>query len=719
MRKTSLIVAMTAGLAGAVGLSGSAMAQPGQAAPQPRARLQVDPTSPAEPGSPTPPGGTAPATPAPATPAPANPEPAAAEPAPLAPAPEESPAEAPPAASAPGPLESTLFPNPSLDSDSLKRQGEERPDARRQGASVTLEDIFAEDWWSHARPIFEFHGYFRTRAHLFYNFALGRRDAPGNSLYAQPPDNQYQSVVNNMPGATVGPTLCNADESDGPADANNLRPCQNKTQAGANLRFRLNPELHVSDNVRVLSQIDILDNVVMGSTPEGYGLTPASERLGYEVSRRSGYLPNGYLDTTQTSPTSGVNSLQDSISVKRAWAEYTTPLGEARFGRMPNHWGLGMLFNSGDGYDDDAQSTVDRLMIASGIKLIDLTIAGMWDFPHEGPLTGSPIAGSEQYDSAELDDVSQYGLMILRSKSPELTKLELARGNLVFNTGLYVNYRDQVLANDQIGNSGANVPGAGSALTYARRGMSMWVPDLWLQLLYKKLRVEAEVAAVLGSVESTAIRSNETDFATGNDTADRKLRQYGFAFELQQKLVEDRLRLNFKTGWASGDPDAFDPDSAGNLIPGSAEQQVNDDTISTFRFHPSYRVDAILNRYILQRIQGTYYFNPSLEYDFSRQPNGQRIGGGISAVWTRASEFVQTPGHSEDLGLELGGSLYFQSKDGAINDDPTRMGGFFGQLQYSVLFPLDGIGYQAVPRQTLGLDTSAAQMLRLYLGVFF
>jgi uncharacterized protein (TIGR04551 family) len=188
-----------------------------------------------------------------------------------------------------------------------------------------------------------------------------------------------------------------------------LRACKNKTQAGANLRFRLNPELHISDNLRIKTQIDILDNVVFGSTPEGYEFNPASDG-GYQVLPRSGYLPNGYLDGTQSPPRSGVNSLQDSVSVKRAWAEFTTPLGEARFGRMPNHWGLGMVFNGGDGYDDDAQSTVDRIMFASGIKLIDLVIAGMWDFPHEGPTTGVPIAGSEQYDRAELDDVSQYGL---------------------------------------------------------------------------------------------------------------------------------------------------------------------------------------------------------------------------------------------------------------------------------------------------------------------
>ncbi|HEU4582261.1 MAG TPA: TIGR04551 family protein [Polyangiaceae bacterium] len=704
MRKTSLIVALAAGLARAVGTPGLASAQQPGAAP-------AEPPAPEAAPTPPPPSDAAPDDRAPEEPA--------AEP-PAASAPLDS-AEAPRSLG-----ERSLFPNPSLDSENLKRQGEERPDARHQGGTVTLEGIFAEDWWSHARPIFEFHGYFRTRSTLFYNFALGRRDPPSTALYPQPTDNQYTTVVGNMPGSVVGPILCREDETDAaPTSAGTpLRPCRNKTQAGANLRFRLNPELHISDNLRVMTQIDILDNVVLGSNPEGYALSPSSTG-GYAVLPRSGYLPNGYLDTTQAPPRSGVNSLQDTISVKRAWAEFTTPLGEARFGRMPNNWGLGMLYNAGDGYDDDAQSTVDRIMFATGIKLIDLVIAGMWDFPNEGPTTGLPYAGGEQYDRGGMDDVNQYGLMILRRKSPELTKLELSRGNLVFNTGLYVNYRTQTLANDQpgSGNVGANVPGADPATLsnqgYARRGLNMWVPDLWLQLLYKKLRVEAEVASVLGSVESTQVTPNGDNFVGGGGQDKRKLNQWGFAFELQQKLVEDRLRLNFKTGWASGDPDAFDPDAAGNLIPGPNEDQVNDNTISTFRFHPTYRVDNILNRYILQRVQGTYYFNPSLEYDFSRQPNGQRIGGGIYATWTRASQFVQTPGHADDLGLELGGSLYFQSKDGAINDDPARVGGFFGQLQYSVLFPLDGLGYQAVPRQGLGLDTSAAQMLRLYLGVMF
>ena len=622
------------------------------------------------------------------------------------------------------PADTTLFPSPALDARRLEEQGDARPDPRRADGNVSAGDIFAEEWWSHARPIFEFHGYFRTRAELFHNFALGRQDDPNRAIYPQPSDNQYQSVAGTMAGTTFGPELCRPDETDagGTSNPSGLRPCRNNTQAGANLRFRLNPELHISDNLRVNSQVDILDNLVLGSTPEGYAIQPSGEG-GFDTLARSGYVVNGYLDNTQVAPETSRNGVLDSVRVKRAWAEYTTPVGELRFGRMPNHWGLGMVANAGDGYDDDHQSTVDRIMFASGIKPLDLVLVGQWDFPNEGAFASPPLAGSQPYDRAQLDDVSQWGLIVMRRKSEELTKLELSRGKLVWNTGLYLTLRRQLLANDQAGQPGDNVPGADPAtLTnegFARRDLTMWLPDLWLQLLYKKFRFEIEAAAVIGSVESTTVTANNSgDFLAGQ-TSERKLRQYGFALELEQKLVEDRLRLRFKSGWASGDPDAFDPNSVGNLVPGPNERQINDDTISTFRFHPAYRVDLILNRNILQRIQGTYYFAPSLEYDFSRQANGQRIGGGLGVVWTRASEFVQTPGHDTDLGLELNGALYFQSKDGGLNDEPSAMGGFFGQLQYGILFPLSGMGYQAITRNELNVDTATAQVLRLYLGVLF
>ena len=94
------------------------------------------------------------------------------------------------------------------------------------------------------------------------------------------------------------------------------------------------------------------------------------------------------------------------------------------------------------------------------------------------------------------------------------------------------------------------------------------------------------------------------------------------------------------------------------------------------------------------------------------------------AIWTRASEFVQTPGHDADLGLELNASLYFQARDGILNDTPEQMGGFFASIQYGVLFPLNGMGYQ--PAEVVELaqagikgEVTTAMVLRSYLGILF
>jgi hypothetical protein len=88
---------------------------------------------------------------------------------------------------------------------------------------------------------------------------------------------------------------------------------------------------------------------------------------------------------------------------------------------------------------------------------------------------------------------------------------------------------------------------------------------------------------------------------------------------------------------------------------------------------------------------------------------------------------VQTPGHASDLGVELNFQLYYQSKDGALNDDPDKMGGFFTALQYGVLFPLAGFNLlpgelqdaKAAAGVGATFDTQTAQTLRWYLGILF
>ncbi len=238
---------------------------------------------------------------------------------------------------------------------------------------------------------------------------------------------------------------------------------------------------------------------------------------------------------------------------------------------------------------------------------------------------------------------------------------------------------------------------------------------MWFQLLYRGFRFETEVATVQGSIENVGTQAGETEL-------DYKFRSWGFARGVEQLLVENKLQLGFKFGWASGDSDVE------SLSPGSGFQSQNGDhTVSTFRFHPSYGLDLILYRNLLTRVQGTYYFRPSVKYDFLRDPNGQKIGGGIAAIWSRASEFMQTPGHDRDLGVEVNGQLYFQSKDGSLNDEPGRMGGFFAKLEYAVLFPMGGLGYTRGEAAALtgatgnseAADTNLGQAHRLFLGITF
>jgi uncharacterized protein (TIGR04551 family) len=646
------------------------------------------------------------------------------------PPPAAPPPSTPPAAPA-GVTPMPLWPEPAADATALERQGAERPKAKPLEGGPD-DRVYAEDWWAHARPVFEVHGYFRLRTQLFHRFSLGRLDTPDRMMWPRPPDDTYEDVDGIERNS--GGRLCTPEEAELGTNDNATAaalPCDKATQGGANIRFRVSPELHISDNLRILSQIDLLDNLVLGSTPGGTSAEPSTDG-GYEVAPRGGYAYLGFQEDTQVPPATGRNAIRDSIAVKRAWAEYASPVGELRFGRMPFHWGLGMMFNAGDGPDDDYQSTVDRIQAVTGIKPLDLYFSAAWDFPNEG-ISSDAVAlpNPEPYDLSQLDDVDQYVFAIARKKSPELERLSLSRSEVVLNGGVQLVYRSQTIADDRYGPGFAG-PCSGSVtigcslsdnsmdvFQYARRDAVAWIPDVWGELRYERFRFAFEAVTIQGSIANVSERERPT-----RDSDEYKIRAWGVATELEQKLVEDKLLLGFKFGWATGDSDED------SLVPfgDPALAQHGDHTFETFRFHPSYRIDLILNRNVLTRVQGSYYFRPNVDYDFIREPNGQRIGGGIAAIWTRASRFIQSPGHDHDLGIELNGRIYYQAKDGALNDLPGFLGGFYTEIDYGVLFPMAGMGYP--PRTEANIisrnngdpeaaDTNIAQTLRWYIGVMY
>lgn len=606
--------------------------------------------------------------------------------------------------------------DPSSDQAKLLEQGQNRPTGDGTVGSRPSE-VYSEDWWAHTRPIVEVHGYFRTRAELYHNFSLGRPGdaitSPGQHLWAQPLDNTYT----NAQGKVIQVYNCGSDGKSA---------CSDKTQATANLRLRLNPEIHVSDNLRIMSQVDMLDNLVLGSTPNAYATIPSgSSASGYRSAGYNGYAPLGVFTTTQGPPTAGVNGYKNSIDVQRAWAEYLTPFGQVRFGRMPFHWGLGMVYNEGNGIDHDYQTNVDRIMFTSGIKSMDLYFGGAWGFVSTGPTTSSPydIYGGQPYNTANLSNVGEWSVFVAHRTNPELQRLKLSRNDVVFNGGLYAAYRRQDIdvtsgetpyTADTSGNQ-ASSPNNG----FEHRGAGIFTPDLWVQVLWNKLRLEAEAASVWGNIDNSPARNSTTDPA--------KIRAWGLATQAEFRAVEDKLRVQFGAGWASGDAnvEGLAPGTGAN---GGLQPRLGEGAISSFQFHPSYQIDYIFFRKILTTVQNAYYFRPSVEYDFIRNPNGQKLGGSAAVIWSRASEFVQTPGNKRDLGIELDLQVYYQSKDGILNDDPNKMGGFYTALQYGVFFPLGGLDY--LPTETSGQngtttnaqinwELSTAQTVRLILGVMF
>jgi uncharacterized protein (TIGR04551 family) len=681
--------------------------------------------------------------------------------------------------------------------------------AKKEEPASLFSGIFADDWFDLASPGFELHGYLRTRAQLMHNFSLGRKDAPGFDstvddgyppLWPQPPDNSY-----------VDTNTDNDPETDNSANehvvqlcGNGLNePCQNDLQAGANLRLRLEPTIFVGDNLRVYSQIDMLDNIVLGSTPQGYANSPSADG-GYSVAARGGYSPLGGFATTTWSPTSGVTTIGDAVLVKRVWGEYRSPVGTILFGRMPHHWGLGMVRNAGSDVDADWGDNVDRIQFRTGLPSWNLYVSAAWDFANEGPTSSvlhsdqgqtTDIApngrvddcmtediehledeiegqrtcghdgalhplpfgaglyeqGGQPYDVARLDDLDQWVFTLEYLPEEQVARHDLALGFPVVRAGAYFMYQSQDISVEATDDNGASLGNKSSDINdgYVRRNYEAVLGDLWMQLRYRKVRIEVEAALIYGTLENTLDSESDSDNLRDSQNDGWTLRQFGITTQTEYRALADRLRLGFGFGFASGDGDVAGLQPSASAQSGSRvdRQLTLDRTYSTFRFNPNYKVDLILFRSLLTRIQGSYYFRPSVEYDFfqdgciadkDRGPcpgeatidpleagGGQRAGAGLTFIWSRASEPIQAPGHEPDLGAEINFKIYYQLSPGPVRAGVEEMGGFYTSLEYGVLFPLPGLDY--LPGQVSAysvatgevLEISPAQTARWFLGIMF
>ncbi len=547
--------------------------------------------------------------------------------------------------------------------------------------------------WTAPQPVLTLHGYFRVRTEMWDTFWLGRQPIPPERT--DPPFDRFLPI--DRAGGGVPPGGCGDEGSpDSTAD------CDTEALAFANMRLRLEPTIALSDDVRVHMMFDVFDNLVLGSTPDGLVTTPSAADPVFARVERTPRVPLDSFSSSANPPQRWRNSLQDSIVARRAWAEVTNRgLGQLRFGRMGSHWGLGLLANAGEGIDADFQSDVDRIM---GItKLAGFHLVAAWDFVSEGFVNYNLLdPAALAFDAAQEDDVDQYVFAVARKMNPEEQQERLQRGDFVLNGGAYFVYRDQLLTAAGIPDWYGSAPGAERLV---RRNAEAFIPDVWVQFLYGSLRIEAEAVLIAGSIENI----DNTTFTEGN----YDILQFGAALEAEYRLLDDKLGVYLYGGFATGDEDTEGLSVTSGLQP----QLGGDDTISTFRFHPNYRVDLILWRNIMTQVAGAYYFKPGISYDFIRNAFGQLFGLRADVIWSRATAPVQTWGNDPDLGVEINARLYYRSEDG-----PELLDGFYGSLEYGILFPMGGLGYLEedgrgqFPDGT-NPDLENAQTLRLILGV--
>jgi uncharacterized protein (TIGR04551 family) len=484
--------------------------------------------------------------------------------------------------------------------------------------------------------LFELDGYLRFRTDWFKNFHLGFDDDPtlGGAPFREP----------------LG---CNTSSGD---------PCS-ETLKSANMRLRLEPIINIDERSSVHFQVDVLDNLVLGSTPDGWfgDGTPAPTNI-----------PLSAFSGGQVAPEAGRNSDIDSIRVKRAWAEVMTPLGLLKFGRQPSHWGMGILANSGAAdpftgtydLDSDYGDTADRLMFGTMIPGTHYRFAVGTDWASTKPTAAQSDLFLNRYDGQpwdleDHDDVSQWLLVLARIDSPEKFKDILDQGDLALNYGTYFVYRTQGW--DYTGNQVGQTP---DLTKLVERKATAYIPDVWLKLGKGKLDFEMEAVGIFGSIDEMS------DFNL--DAID--IFQFGGAARTGYRLVDDKLRLGLEVGFATGDQWDLSPQGCTNVR--DCRPLPEETAFDAFRFDFDYKIDLILFRELIGTVTNATYLKPTLSYEVTRSLKLK-----VANVTSFANRPVSTPGNGTMYGTEFDADIGYENE------------GFFAGIAYGILFPLGAMDH--------------------------
>jgi uncharacterized protein (TIGR04551 family) len=518
-------------------------------------------------------------------------------------------------------------------------------------------------------PWFEHHGYFRLRLDGYWRAHLG------TDAHADP--GQPGSRTVNSSG--FRPPLTNNTK-------NTNR--QEDWIGGANMRLRYEPTFHVARSLAVRAQFDVLDNIMLGSTPD------------FDPDRPD--APMSVFSRSQQPPSGNNFSGKDAVSVKQAymlWTPFDPGDGKGFLlqfsgGRMARHWGLGLVENAGRDLDADFGTYVDRVNLLTRLWGIYVELGYGW--VASGPSSTDAVQPfGESYDLTNSDDVSDIALAVFSAPRTDAERRKrfndlVVRNKPVVDWGLYLVYRSQKMDVTETPDNSYYRPLSDryDNIALESRGAWMLKPDVWIRLEWKPssashLRLELEAAGVFGRINNVPrYRYNPA----GVTVAERYIRladepldlqAWGAAFE--GEYTHGAISGGLHAGMASG----TDAEYLGYRDQSNYMFDPSVRSLRSFYFHPDYRVDQLLYRHGLGTVTNSWYVKPFIQYDLF-EGDRDALAGRLEVMYARAFQSRATAGDDPNLGVELDVKLFYEEK-----------GLFFAGIDWGILFPLDGMNITA------------------------
>ena len=362
-------------------------------------------------------------------------------------------------------------------------------------------------------------------------------------------------------------------------------------------RLRFKPKIAYRNLASLNMQIDMLDDVVWGDNQS---------------------LASTALFAGNPSFTNRDGRELPTIALKEAYVEGRLPVGIVRVGRQTSHWGLGLLANGGQGFDDQfgenyTGNQFDRVLFATRPVAIAQTIMGKED-------TEVPFLLGVAVDRlVETPLIRYYGYKcesgILESETGYDARCD-SRGDGV--TDLDHDYTDDTRTEDQrsedwwalqdddvyemiylamyngedidyLGGNGDLKAGLYVINRIQRETDSnVVIADVYFKAHVHGVYLELEALTIQGRTRAIALPGAFDPFATDvADPLEKKANIWGYA--AKAGYTTDAVQLMLEHGYASGDDDPADINFTGRSL------------------HPDYNVGLLLYEEVLRRVTREFW----------------------------------------------------------------------------------------------------------------